>query len=105
MLAGALATRRVGSGTGSWGTKLELSEATTRAWRLRGDKKSRRTLAPETARSMVRVREPSSKRHSNDLDCFHDSEQRVAEAFGADVVSPLDAIAPRRVEAVWRGTG
>ena len=28
--------------------------------------------------------EPNSKRYSNDLDYFHDSEQRVAEAFEAD---------------------
>lgn len=27
---------------------------------------------------------PNSKRYSNDLDYFHDSEQRVAEAFAAD---------------------
>ncbi len=28
--------------------------------------------------------EPSTRRFSNDLDYFHDSERRVAEAFGAD---------------------
>ena len=28
--------------------------------------------------------EPNTERYSNDLDYFHDSEQRVAEAFAAD---------------------
>lgn len=35
--------------------------------------------------------EPNSKRYSNDLDYFHDSEQRVASAFAADRELLVDA--------------
>jgi hypothetical protein len=35
--------------------------------------------------------EPNSRRYSNDLDYFHDSAQRVAEAFSADTRALADA--------------
>jgi hypothetical protein len=55
---------------------------------------------------------PSSTRYSNDLDFFHDSEQRVAEAFAADRVLLEDAgyrvvvelSQPGHVRAVVAGT-
>lgn len=47
--------------------------------------------------------EPNSKRYSNDLDYFHDSEERVATAFAAD--SDLLRMAGYEVETLMQQPG